>query len=163
MSENLSTSVCNECDQQRQAICLSCHQFIIPINKLDVLKCKTCLQIRPTINLTPEKEETSSSDEEEYELQKDGTHRVVCRCCKRPAGHCPVCEQDYDSEQDLTTPNKNIKKRKRETQPDEDDEADNEADDEEDEDEHPRQSLRKKQKLARNSKPDEDEASDEES
>jgi len=167
MSENSSSLLfgkCNDCGQLSQSKCITCHQFIIPDNKIDILKCKTCKQIRPTIDLTGENEETSSSEEEEeYEVQKDGTHRVVCRCCKRPAGHCPVCEQDYDSEQDLTTPNKNIKKRKRETQPDEDDEADNEADDEEDEDEHPRQSLRKKQKLARNSKPDEDEASDEES
>ena len=165
MSDNsLLFGKCHDCGQLSQSKCVTCHQFILPDNKFDILKCKTCEQIRPTIDLTTEKEDTSSSEEEEeYEVQKDGTHRVVCRCCKRPAGQCPVCEQDYDSEQDETTPNKINKKRKREPQPDEDEEADIEADDEDDDDEHPRQSLRKKQKLKPTSMPDEDESSDEES
>ena len=72
--------------------CVSCDQFIKKTKVPEEDLCDTCGQ-----ELPDEEEE-----EEEFEEQKDGTLRKICGCCRRKCTICPECEQDYDSDQDLT-------------------------------------------------------------
>ena len=95
-------------------------------------------------------------DYEEFEKQKDGTHRIICSCWKRKMQKCPACEIYYDSEED-----RKIRKRKSCKN-----ESNTESSSEEDEDsnaEHPRQKLWSLQKRIRKNEVEITDESDEES
>ncbi|KAF0151752.1 MAG: hypothetical protein FD188_3439 [Ignavibacteria bacterium] len=98
-------------------------------------------------------------DYEEFETQKDGTHRVICTCCKRKLQQCPACEIYYDSEEDRKT-------RKRKSSKDVSNSEDSSDEDEDSNAEHPRQKLRSLQKRIRKNEDevtgDEEEESDDE-
>ena len=96
MSNN---SICPDCNQMLLVRCNFCEQPILQINKEED-RCKTCRQPLPE---DTESESEVGSDEEEFELQKDETRRLVCGSCKRKLPECPECAQVYDSELDKST------------------------------------------------------------
>ena len=96
MSNN---SICPDCNQRLLERCNYCQQSILQIIKEED-RCKTCQQPLPE---DTESESDVGSDEEEYELQKDETRRLVCGSCKRKLPECPECKQVYDSELDKST------------------------------------------------------------
>ncbi|KAF0148082.1 MAG: hypothetical protein FD143_2962 [Ignavibacteria bacterium] len=79
---------CPECSNQLLDKCNACGQFLRTSNDEEV--CETCKQ--------PLSDEEESEDE--YEIQKDGTKRAMCRYCNRKLSQCPKCEKEYDSDQD---------------------------------------------------------------
>ena len=158
-TENETSSVvkpkCRICAQELPHYCDKCHQPYIDIEK-DRTRCKSCSQVIPFMVAGEKLEEQlqmkNNPDYEEFEKQKDGTHRIICTCCKRKLQQCPACEIFYDSEEDR-------KIRKRKSSKDQSNSEDSSQEDDEDSNaEHPRQKLRSLQKRIRKN---EDEATDE--
>ena len=79
---------CPECSHKLLDKCNGCGQFLRTSNDEEL--CETCKQ--------PLSDEEESEDE--YEIQKDGTKRAICRYCNRKLSQCPECEKEYDSDQD---------------------------------------------------------------
>ena len=165
-TENEPSSVakpkCRNCGQEVPIYCGTCHQPYIDIEK-DPKRCKTCCQIIPGMiageQLDGQIQMKGNNEFDEFETQKDGTHRVICTCCKRKLQQCPACEIYYDSEEDRKT-------RKRKSSNDDTNSEESSEDDEDSIAEHPRQKLRSLQKRIRKNEEvvtdDEEEESDDE-
>ena len=144
MSNN---SICPDCNQRLLERCNYCQQPILQIIKEED-RCKTCQQPLPD---DTESDSDVGSDEEEFEIQKDETRRLVCGSCKRKLPECPECKQVYDSELDKSIESSDSdvesvpsKKRHFKSREESSDESDSEEDSEEEEGSRKRYRMRKR-------------------
>ncbi|KAF0140536.1 MAG: hypothetical protein FD143_3518 [Ignavibacteria bacterium] len=162
MSNN---SICPDCNQRLLERCNFCEQPILQINKEED-RCKTCRQPLPE---DTESESEVGSDEEEFELQKDETRRLVCGSCKRKLQECPECEQVYDSELDKSTESSDsdvesvpAKKRHFKSSEESSYESESEEDSEEEEGSRKRYRMRKRKNQEESDSSEESQDSNEE-
>ena len=85
-------SICKVCGQEQLPICNYCEQVIQNKQVSDEDKCQTCGQEL--------KDDSEDEDISEYQVQTDGTKRLICSGCNRKLKCCPKCDQDYDSDLD---------------------------------------------------------------
>ena len=125
---------CASCGQDVPEVCEECGQELLS-SETEASEDESVIEV-----------DVKKCDGYEFELQRDGSRRAVCKACNREAKQCPNCEDYYDDdeteeeEDDSEEEYARRRKRKRhheesddEEASDEDDEAEEEEDDEENE------------------------------
>lgn len=77
---------CADCGQVIPDRCFSCNQFI-PNHQSSTEQCQTCGQELP------------EDDSFKWKRKRNGKFIAVCSGCKRKIATCPVCEQDFKTDE----------------------------------------------------------------
>ena len=92
--------LCIKCGQSMPDLCDACGQELLQSEEDDSDASVIELNIR-------------KCDGYEFELQRDGTRRAVCKACNRTTSQCPNCEDFYtDDEKEEEVSNFKVKRRK---------------------------------------------------
>ena len=90
MSEQSKPDECEKCGQETLEKCPTCDQLVYDKPE-DHEVCEACGRELP-------EESGEEESDYEYEENKNGTMRAVCKCCNRKLDACPKCKEPYVTE-----------------------------------------------------------------